>query len=75
MIRSEVEAMLDKEKEKAFAFMIDLDLKPPYPTEIVMKAYTIGYVAPQFKIINSRRGNTRDHIVHFLGLPEAHCKH
>lgn len=37
--RSEVEAKLKKEKEKALVSMISLDMKPPYSMEVVGKHY------------------------------------
>lgn len=66
MTRFEVEAMLWREKEKAFISSICLDLKPPYAVEIVAKSYPVGYVTPQFHKFEDRRGNKRKHVVRFL---------
>lgn len=49
MTRSDVEATLRKEKEKATASLISLDMKPPYPSEIVAIPYSIKCVALQFR--------------------------
>lgn len=49
MPRSEMEAMLGKEKEKASVSLIYLDLKPSYDAEIAAKPYLMRY-ALRFKV-------------------------
>lgn len=46
MTRFKVEVTLRKEKEKAYASMTRLDLKPPYPAQIAVTPYPIEYVDP-----------------------------
>lgn len=46
--RSEVEAMLEKEKENAFILFVYLDLKRPYLVELAAKPYSMVYVVPKF---------------------------
>lgn len=48
MTKSKVEAILQKEREKALAYMICRDLKPLYLAEVATKSYPVGYVTPQF---------------------------
>lgn len=48
MAKSEVKAMLRREKEKAFVSSICLDLKPPLATEVATNLYQLGYISPQF---------------------------
>lgn len=70
MTRFQVEVVLKKRKEKASGSMIELDLKPPYPSIIEMKPYQLGYVAPRFKKFYGIRGNTCEHIIRFLDSVE-----
>lgn len=53
--RSKVKATLRKEKEKASASVICLDLKLPYAIETVEELYSIRIMAPQFQKFNARR--------------------
>lgn len=55
VIRFKVKATLRKEKEKASASVIRLDLKPRYTIEIVAELYPIGYMAPPFQKFDARR--------------------
>lgn len=48
MTRSEVKAILRKEKEKAFESCAYLDLEPPYSVEVASKLYRRGSVVPEF---------------------------
>lgn len=59
MTRLKVEALLKKEKEKAYVSMISLDLNPLYSVKIVMKSYLVRYMAPQFQTFDAKRGNIR----------------
>lgn len=43
-----------------------LDLKLPYPTHIVAKAYPKDYVSPRFKMFNGKRGNVKEHIMKII---------
>lgn len=67
MNQSNVEAMLRREKEKAFVSSICLELKPPSswmknPSE---------YAIPQFQNFDDRRENTLEHVVCFLDFVDA----
>lgn len=64
MTRSDVEAMLRREKEMASVSSICLDLEPPY--SVVTNPYPVGFVTSQCQKFDRRRGNTREHVVHFL---------
>lgn len=51
MTKSEVEAMLTKEKEKEWKCVICQDLKLSYPIEVATKQYPVGYgIAEPIKI-------------------------
>lgn len=43
--------MLKKRKKKASSSMIDLNLKPSYPTKIATKPDSIGYVSPKYQTL------------------------
>lgn len=58
MTRPEVESMLRREKQKASASFIGLDMKPSYATEIVVKLYSMIYLSTVS--FNGIRGNTRE---------------
>lgn len=54
----EVEAMLRKEKKKAYVASVCLDLKPPYSAKVVVKHYPMGYTVPWFQRFDCCKGNT-----------------
>lgn len=47
MTRSEVEAILMRQKDKAYLSSICLDLKPPYDAEVAKNPYQVGHPTPQ----------------------------
>lgn len=58
--------MLGKEKVKASTSTINLDLKPPYPSEIAATPYPAGYVVPHLQMFDGRKWNSHEHIMRFL---------
>lgn len=71
MTRSEVEARLKREREKASISSIYMDLEAL--TLLTVKPYPVWYVASEFQKVDGRRGNTREHGVHFLDGMGAHA--
>lgn len=64
--RSKVEAMLRKEKEKAFVASVYLELKPPLGWDnsqiLSCKVYRAKVLA-----VWCRKGNIKEHVIHFIG--------
>lgn len=52
--------------------MISLDVKPLYPAKVASKPFLVEFVAPQFQKLDGKRGDTREHVVHFLDYIGAH---
>lgn len=65
--------MLRREKEKAYVSSTCLDLKPPYAVEVAIDPYSVRYVTPLFQKFDSRRENTREHVVRFLNSIGSHA--
>lgn len=63
MTRVKIEAMLNKEIEKAFS---SLDLKSPYPAEVDMKPYSSEYKVSTFQKFDSRKSGIKEHVVRFV---------
>lgn len=66
MTRAEVEAMLQREKEKASLTAVCLNIRPPYPAKIVTKPYPLGYSVLKFQKFDGDRGKIREHVFLFL---------
>lgn len=61
----------DVEKEISSIGSVCLDLKLAYPFEVDANPYLAGYAIYQFQKVNDQRGNTREHVVHFLDFMGA----
>lgn len=65
MTRSNVDALLRREEEKALISSTRLHLKPLYAVGVAIKLYLVGYITPQVQKFDGSNGNTREHVVFF----------
>lgn len=72
--RAEVEALVQREKERASSTAACLSFRPLYPTSIASISYHVGYTVQTFQKLYERKGNTREQITRFIDAmrPFAH---
>lgn len=51
-----------------------MDLKPPYPKKVLEKDFPVEYKVPKFQKFDGHKGNTREHVSHFLYSLEKYAK-
>ncbi|XP_058202966.1 uncharacterized protein LOC131317427 [Rhododendron vialii] len=67
----QVRALIQSEK-KPLAFTPDADLCPPYPIAVASMPYPEGYTVPKFIRFDRRKGNTKEHVIHFVDSLDIH---
>lgn len=70
--KTELEAMIKKESDRAMTVSTTLDLKPLHSYKIISKQYILEYKLPKFKKFDERKGNTREHAARFLDSMAPH---
>lgn len=66
MTKVEVEAMFEREHKRISTASASLDVKLPHSNKVTAKQFLIEYKVLKFEKFDGHKGNTREHVAHFL---------
>ena len=73
LTQADVIALLKRELHKPSIEDLKYVPQPPYPMEIFMKPYPVGYDSPHFTLFDGRKGNPKEHVSRFIDAMGPHA--